>query len=320
MGHGEKMKILITGGLGYVGGRLASFLKEKDSQEIYLTTRRRRNLPPWTKNFDVVECELLNPDSVAQCLNNVQPDTIIHLAAMNQQECNKNPGLAFDVNAKGTLWLLDCAIQTAVKRFIYFSTFQVYGKLNGEIMEETLCQPNNFYSMTKRAGEDIVRFYNSQHQIQTLILRLANAYGYPVDKDVNVWHLVFNSFCRKSVEQGKIIIESNQYRDFIAMEDAVRAVYHLLFTVPDKWQDGVFNLGGECCLSVSEVAQKVTSAYQKNFGAKVTIEDHSEAGGYKPFRYNIDKLKGTGFRLKSDMEREIVKTIELCRTFQEAGR
>jgi len=81
------MKILITGGLGYVGGRLASFLNEKGDHEVFLSTRNRnKNLPDWVQESNVLQMDLADKKSIKSCVRQVQPDTIIHLGVINQQE------------------------------------------------------------------------------------------------------------------------------------------------------------------------------------------------------------------------------------------
>lgn len=317
MGFGKTMSILITGGLGYIGGRLATFLREQTNEKIYLTTTRtEKQLPAWAAKFTVSPMNLQDADSIGHCLQQAQPDTIIHLGAMNQTQCQENFELAVNVNVKGTWRLLDTAVAKGLKRFVYLSTFQVYGKLSGDITEQTLPCPCNLYSLTKRAAEDVVNYYRRSYNLQTLILRLSNAYGYPMDRDVNVWPLAFNAFCRQVMVSGKLTVRSNPYRDFVPMQDAVRAVHHFLYVLPrERWADGLFNLGGNCCLSISEVAQKVAAVYQRKYGkGPVSIEYPAAGQGPKEeaFSFNADKLKHTGFRWTGNMDEEIAKTLALC--------
>lgn len=311
------MNILITGGLGYIGGRLATFLGEQTDKKIYLTTTRDvKHLPAWAQKFDVLSMNLRDADSMERCLKQSKPHTIIHLGAMNQTQCQENPELALDVNVKGTWRLLDTAVASGVKRFVCLSTFHVYGKFSGEITEQTLPSPYNLYSLSKRAAEDVVGYYKHSYNLQTLILRLSNAYGYPMDGNVNVWSLAFNAFCRQVMTTGKLAVQSNPYRDFIAIEDVVRAVHHFLDVVPaQRWSDGLFNLGGNCCLSIVEVAQKVAAVYQKKYGKEPVPVQYPAAGRGpqdRPFHYNVDKLKHTGFRWTGDIEEEVAGTLALC--------
>ncbi|MBN1870861.1 MAG: NAD(P)-dependent oxidoreductase [Candidatus Omnitrophica bacterium] len=311
------MNILITGGLGYIGGRLAAYIKETTKNKVVLSTRNKeKKLPAWAADFRVLRMDVLDRNSIEQCLNESQPDVVIHLGASNINECNENSQMAIDVNVKGTYRLLEAAHQVGVKRFVYLSTFHVYGDLKGRITEKTIPKPASMYAVTKRCGEDFVSCFRLRHHMQTLILRLSNVYGCPMDKDVNVWPLAFNSFCRQCVENGKILIKSNQYRDFIAMSDVVRAVCYLLFDVPDQWQEGVFNLGGDQSMSVLKAARQVASIYGEYSGKRlVPVERPLEDPGQmmmNPFRYSIDKLKHAGFQVEGKMKEEVIKTIMMC--------
>ena len=315
--------ILITGGLGYVGGRIANYLKEKEPHtHIFLTTRNmNRKLPKWTEKFTILEMDILDESSISNCLRDKDIDIIIHLAALNEIGSMKDPKLALEVNTKGTYRLLDLACNAGIKNLIYFSTFHVYGDvLESVITEEAPTKPFHPYAITHRAAEDFVNYFKHYYGIKTLIFRLSNGYGYPMHKEVNRWTLVFNDLCKQAVTEGKIILRSSgrQYRDFISLHDVARAIHHFVFNVPDDWGDGLYNLGGNCSMSILEVAQKITGVYKSKYKKEIKIEtkqDNDSSIISKPVKYDIEKLMGTGFTLKGDMIYEIEKTMELCKEF-----
>jgi UDP-glucose 4-epimerase len=318
--------ILITGGLGYIGGRVANYLMEKgENDNIWITTRNKaRKLPSWTEKFRVLELDLLDRDSLEKCFENIDVDIIIHLAALNEIESMKSPDLALAVNTMGTYNLLSWAIDKKVKGFIYFSTFHVYGETpDSTITEKTLTQPFHPYAITHLAAEDFIRFFQHYHGLSTLIFRLSNAYGCPMHKEVNRWTLVFNDLCKQAVVKRKITLRSSgkQYRDFISLPDVARAVYHFISLGPDNWGDGLYNLGGNCNMSIFEAAQKVVEIYSDKYDEEpISIEVGAEdntSRWMRPFTYSIDKLKGTGFQLESSMEAEIAGTMEVCEEFMD---
>ena len=318
------MNVLITGGLGYIGGRIASYLKEKvPDSRIFLTTRdKNRELPAWTEKFTVLQMDLLNEDSIADCLKDKDIDVIIHLAALNEIDSMKEPGLALEVNSQGTYKLLSIANEKKINRFVYFSTFHVYGETSSSVItEETSTRPFHPYATTHRAAEDLVSFFNHYHKMKTLIFRLSNGYGYPMDKDINRWTLVFNDLCRQAVSSGRIVLKSSgkQHRDFISLHDVARAVYHFLYTVPDKWGDGLYNLGGNCSMSILDVAEKISDVYRTKYKKKImeikTGQDDSGSTTPKPVEYSVEKIAKTGFTLKGDMISEIEMTMDVCEGF-----
>ena len=317
------MNILITGGLGYVGGRVANYLKEKEPHaHILLTTRsRNRKLPQWTEKFTILEMDILDESSIFNCLMDKGIDIIIHLAALNETDSMKDPTLALEVNTKGTYTLLDLAYKTGIKNFIYFSTFHVYGDaLESVITEKTPTRPFHPYAITHRAAEDFVNYFKHYCGMKTLIFRLSNGYGYPMHKEVNRWTLVFNDLSKQAVTGGKILLKSSgkQYRDFISLHDVARAVHHFIFVATDRWGDGLYNLGGNCSISILEVAQKVAEVYRLKYKKEIKLkakQDDTNLIISKSVKYDIKKLVGTGFNLKGDMIYEIERTMELCKEF-----
>lgn len=316
--------ILITGGLGYIGGRVACYIKDKEpSSNIFLTTRNKKtNLPSWTEKFTILQMNVMDVASIVDCLKDRNIDVIIHLAALNEIESAKDPELALEINTKGTYRLLNLANIYNVNRFIYFSTFHVYGNISDTVVtEETLPKPFHPYAITHRAAEDFVNYFKHYYGMKTSIFRMSNGYGYPMDINVDRWTLVFNDICRQAVTNGKILLNSSgkQYRDFISLHDVANAVYHFVFVIPDKWGNGIYNLGGSCTMSILDVAQKISDIYRARYKKDIkeirTASNNSSSTISKPVKYSIDKIAETGLRLQKNMVSEIEKTMELCEKF-----
>ena len=316
--------ILITGGLGYIGGRLATYIKKREhGSNIFLTTRIKDvKLPLWTEEFMILQMDVMNPASIIDCLKNRNIDVIIHLAALNEIESNNTPELAIDVNTKGVNNLLIAASTYKVNKFIFLSTFHVYGNTSGTVItEKTLTKPVHPYAITHLAAEYFVNCFNHHRDMQTLIFRMSNGYGYPMDINIDRWALVFNDICRQVVTSGKIVLKSSgkQCRDFISLHDVARAVYHFVFIVPDKWGDGIFNLGGNCVMSILDVSQKISDIYNAKYNKDIeeikTVPDNGSSTTSKPIKYSIEKLLGTGFSLQGNMISEIERTMDLCEEF-----
>jgi len=316
------MNVLITGGTGYLGGRIADHLKTAlGGAGIYLTAMETSGpLPAWTESFEVLQMNVLAEPSMTACFEACDFDAVIHLAAVNEIDSMNDPELAIEVNTQGTFDLLRIASEKGVKRFIYFSTFHVYGNTTpGPITEDSPARPYHPYAITHRAAEDFVRYFGRYHGTRTLILRLSNGYGYPMDTAVERWTLVFNDLCRQAVTTGKIVLASSgrQHRDFIALSDVARAVAHFL-DAEDKWGDGLYNLGGDCSMSILQVAERVAGVYAETLSRPrpviQTARDNDPQATCEPVRYDISKLLKTGFALRGDMDAEIRGTLELCLT------
>ena len=313
-------KILITGGLGYLGGRVADFLKKK-YPEMTITlgaSRKISEIPDWAKPFQIVSLDVCDQTSINKAVSN-DIYAIIHLASLNEHDSLNDIKFAWKTNTMGTQSLLSTASQKEVPKFVYFSTFHVYGERKKTITEESPTYPHHPYAATHRAAEDMVRYYQHYENMATLTLRLSNGFGYPMDPAINRWTLVFNDLCRQVVTAGKMVLKSSgkQHRDFISLHDVGAAVDHFLFQVPGKWDNGLFNLGGDCSLSILAAANKVASIFEKKYGisAPIEIQGTDNDINEKPIRFKIDKLKKTGFRLTGNMDREIEQTLLLCESF-----
>lgn len=315
----ENRKILITGGLGYLGGRIAHYLRSTYPDMTLLLGTRGARRPDWTVGCTLVPMALeraVEPDSL------VGVDAIIHLAASNELESERDPMAGFNVTTLGTYRLLEAASMAGVGRFLYFSTLRVYGNWDqGEITEDTPTAPFHPYAFTHRAAEDVVRYFGHYKKMNTLVLRLSNACGFPMNRDVNRWNIVCNDLCKQAVTTGRIVLHSSgrQHRDFICIEDIARAVGHLLGQPALVWKNEVYNLGGECSLSILEMAQRISTVYHHRYGKPLqgiqTAPPPADPEMERPVRVSIEKLKATGFVLQPDMEREIVGTLEVCEGF-----
>jgi UDP-glucose 4-epimerase len=169
--------------------------------------------------------------------------------------------------------------------------------------------------MTHLAAEEMVKLFRDKG-MGTLIFRLSNSYGYPMDKNVNRWTLVVNDLCRQLVNFGRISLKTSgkQHRDFISLHDVSRAVHHFIFSVPDAWNNDVYNLGGECTMSILNMAETIARIYAQESGKEpggISLAEGNN-GDIGDIKYNIDKLKNTGFHLEGNMSYEIKKTLKLC--------
>ena len=308
-------RILISGGFGYLGGRLAQFLASYPNYEILLGTRRQLSPPPWLPNASVVHTPWDSITGLEKTCSDV--DMVVHLAGMNAQDCAADSAMALEVNAVATARLVEAAIRQKVKRFIYISTIHAYGNpLTGAISEETATAPVHPYAFSHRAGEDVVRASHDSDEIEGIVIRLSNAYGAPASKNVNCWMLLVNDLCRQAATSGKLMLHSSglQRRDFISIHDVVRGIKHFMELPSDKCKSSFFNLGGEASYRVIDFAELVVLRCEAVLGFKPAIERPEPKPGEDSLALNfqIDKLKETGFCLSGDVENEIDVTLKFC--------
>ena len=316
-------KILITGGLGYVGGRLSCYLRSLGASLRLATRRAQDEYPAWCRDVEVVQADLQAGADLSRLCAGM--DCIIHLAAMHQNDCAADPVQAVTVNGEATVKLLRAAQKAGVERVIYFSTIHVYGApLSGTITEATLPRPNHPYAITHRLAEDFVLAAHDRQELAGLVLRLSNAVGAPVDPGIKQWGLIVNNLCRQAVQDGKLVLNSSglQHRDFITFIDVERIVAHFLDLPIEKWTDGIFNVGGENSITIFAMAEMIAAQARKTLGIEVPIQRPQPAPGkeWPAIDYRIDKLKAAGFAMQGRLQDEIDATLEMCgATFEKPG-
>jgi len=304
--------ILITGGLGYLGGRIAAHLATA-GHCVTATSRWRQPSPVWLPQMRVLAPAWDSPKELAEACAGI--DCVVHLAAMNEIYSALDPVGALRVNGLASLVLQKAAQDAGVRRFVYFSTAHVYGApLAGRICEVTLPRPRHPYAITHRVAEDFVLAAQAARQLEGVVIRLSNGFGVPMTAGVDRWTLLVNDLCRQAVTSGELRLQSagTQLRDFITLDDVGRAVQHLLELDSLSLGDGLFNLGDRT-LSVFEMAQKVASRAATLLGREVPIFRLSDNGELPLYlSYECAKLKATGFALRSAMDDEIDSTLALC--------
>lgn len=309
-------RLLITGGLGYIGGRLVEHLGQAGGFELRLSTRRPPEAgPAWADGFEVVRANPLEAADLDRLCHGVA--TVIHLAGANELLSADDPSAALRDTALSTLMLLEAAERQGVGRFLYFSTAHVYGApLVGRIDESSLPRPLHPYAITHRTAEDFVLAAAARRTLAGLVLRVSNGIGAPADPAIDRWTLVGNDFCRQAVGERRLVLRSSglQRRDFIGLGEIARAVEHFLRR-PEAWSDGLFNLGSGRSRSVLEIAELVAARSRAVLGHATPIERPQAAPGEAApdLDFRIDKLKRSGFAPSPDLEAEIDRTLGLCR-------
>jgi len=310
--------ILLTGGLGYVGGRVAEWLSQDPDAELFVTTRNpaAAEIPGWIATDHCLRLDVLDDkDAVAACMGR---DVVIHFAALNEIDSLKDPERALLVNGLGTRKLVRAAEAAGVKRFIYFSTAHVYrSPLEGTITEKTLPRPVHPYAITHRTAEDFVLATTKPGKFRGIVIRLSNSIGAPINAKVDRWSLISNDLCRQVATTGEIRLKTpgTQERDFIALPDVARAVSHMIRLPEERIGDGIFNLGGERSLSILQLATLIQERCSITLGFRPPVIRPEPVAGERivPLHYSIEKLKSTGFCPKEGLEQEIDRTLVFCR-------
>ena len=314
--------VLITGGLGYVGGRIAQALQHSGQFRLRLATRSAAPPPlAWLPDAETVTLDVTSEADLDKACKGVS--SIIHLAALNEHECLADPQRALTVNGLGTLKLLQAAQRAGVGRFVYFSTAHVYGApLTVRIDETSVPRPIHPYAITHRTAEDFVLAAQAMGTLTGVVLRMSNGFGAPAHAGVNRWTLIVNDLCRQAATTGKLTMRSAglDQRNFIALADVGRASLHVLNLANESIGDGLYNLGGRTSLRVIDLAKLIAQRCEVILGHRPPIVHPVATGEVPPtLDYRSDRLSATGFDVSASMNDEIDATLRLCQaSFGEA--
>jgi UDP-glucose 4-epimerase len=318
------MNLLITGGYGYLGSHCVDFFSRKGHNITILTRRIPPEMKQWGEKFNNFYADISQPDQLTGSCDNV--DVVIHFAAINEIICAKNTKESILINGLGTKNLLDEAISKNVKKFVYISTFHVYGATKSSfISEETCPYPIHNYGISHYLAELFCNQMMSTSNIQTIILRLSNGYGAPLFPSIDRWSLVMNAFCKEAVENKKITLKTKgiQKRDFVSIIDIIQAISLVIQKPMNPSENNIFNVGGDNALSIVEMAQIVANEYQGIYGKKIYVEfapNLIEITHNIDFSFSIEKIKKLGFIPNGSIKEEIKKTLQLCMSISEINQ
>lgn len=311
-----RRKVLITGGMGYVGGRVAVALARRKDVDLYLGSREGSGgNPTWLPSGHHVAMKWDSLDNLASACDGVE--TVVHLAAMNEVDCAQRPAAALEVNGVNSVRLLEAAKARGVARFIYLSTAHVYGApLVGRIDENTVPRPRQAYATSHRAAEDAVLATHDDGRLIGLVLRLSNAFGVPTHANVNRWTLLVNDLCRQAVKNHSLVLRSAglQRRDFVTLHDVGRALSHALDLSKEQVGVGIFNVGGSWAPRIIDMVEIIRERCTVVLGytPEIVRPDPTAAEIECVLDYRIDKLLATGFVLKGNPVDEIDATLRMC--------
>lgn len=227
------MKIMITGGMGFVGSHLTEELLKHKHKIIIVSksTSKKKNILNFQKKIQIEIFDILNFKKLEKCIDKNKPDVIIHLAGITSHSKSfENPILDIDSNAKSTLFILEKIRRSKLPcRFILGSTFIVIGKPQKlPVNELTPCNPTTLYGANRLASEHYCKIYNSVYGIDTVIFRITNSFGpreqiIPNKNAINF--LIHEAYNGRNIT---IFNDGNFYRDLIYIDDVVSGIYTIM--------------------------------------------------------------------------------------------
>jgi len=236
------MRVLITGGAGFIGSNLARYLLEKGQQvSIFdnFSTGKIENLKEIRDQVTLIEGDLRHYDTLRDAVSQVE--AISHQAALGSVPRSvKDPRTTHDVNVNGTLNVLEAMRETGVKRVVFAASSSAYGRHQTLPKHEGLpAAPISPYAASKVTGELYLQAYSATYGIEAVCLRYFNVFG-PRQDPLGDYAAVIPRFVRALMRSERPVIygDGEQSRDFCYVENTCEANW-LALTAPGEKCDGL---------------------------------------------------------------------------------
>ena len=269
------MKILVTGGAGFIGSNIALKLLNESHRVLILD-----NLSSGFKDNIDTRSTFINGDvRDTACIKAAMQDCglVFHLAAsVGNKRSIDNPVDDSMINVIGTLNILEAARYRGIKKIVFSSSAGIFGELKTlPISEEHPQEPDSPYGTSKLAAEKMCLTYNKLYNMKNVCLRYFNVYG--VNQRYDAYGNVIPIFALRVLRGENIIIfgDGKQTRDFVNVKDVVEANYNAGFT---DGASGVYNIGSGTSITINALAEDIQRAAGKRVG---TVYDPPRKGDVK---------------------------------------
>lgn len=292
------MKVLVTGGCGYVGTRLVPLLLDRGLEVKVIDTQWFGNFLAPSDRLQIEKKHVRNMNS--DDLRDVQ--AVIHLANIaNDPSVELNPNLSWEINTLDAIHLLELCKNSNIKDFLYASSGSVYGvKGEAKVTEDLPLVPISLYNKTKMIAERLVKSYESH--FRCISIRPATVCGFSPRMRFDV---LINMFVWQAFRYGEInVLGGNQIRPNIHIEDLCSVYLHFLQN--PNLPSGQYNAGFEN-ISVLEAADTVSQLIPSQI--KV-----SESNDPRSYRLDSTKLLSTGFAPMKNVKTAIQELNEKLET------
>jgi UDP-glucuronate 4-epimerase len=278
------MRVLVTGGAGFIGSHLVEKLLAcghqvvilDDFNDFYDPQIKHANIAGFATNVAVYHVDLRDSDSVRNLFRREKIDAIAHLAARaGVRPSIQQPRLYYDTNVAGTLHLLEAARVTGVERFVFASSSSVYGasKTIPFSEDEHLTQTLSPYAATKVAGEFLCSTYSYLYNLRVVALRYFTVYGPRQRPDLAIHQFTRRIYAGQPIDQFG---DGTTRRDYTYIEDVIHGTMAALQYEGPLFD--IFNLGESDTIQLKELVVAIENV----LGKKAKINRLPEQPGDMP--------------------------------------
>jgi UDP-glucuronate 4-epimerase len=314
----DRMRLLITGGAGFIGSHLADRRLARgdrvvvldDFNDFYDPAAKRRNTAPHAGNPDyrLVEGDIRDRDLLARLFDEERFDAVLHLAARaGVRPSLSQPILYEEVNVVGTLALLEAAVASGKPRFLFASSSSVYG-INSKLPfseDDPIDRPISPYAATKRGAELHVFAFHRVHGLDAVCLRFFTVYGPRQRPEMAIARFI------RCLEEGRPVPffgDGGSRRDYTYIDDIADGVEAALM-LPASFE--IINLGGAHPVTLSDLV----AAVEKATGRTAVLDRRPDQPGDVPATYaDVTKAERLlGFKARVSLEEGLRRSVEWYR-------
>lgn len=301
------MRILVTGGAGFIGSHIVAHFQDRADVRVLdnLRTGRLTNLEGLKHEF--IQGSITDRPLVSEALQGV--DYVFHLAALvSVPESMEAPLECVEINTSGMLIVLQEAARAGVTKLCFSSSAAIYGDDPTVPKVETMTPaPKSPYAVTKLDGEYYCKLFQAEGLLQTASLRYFNVFG-PRQDPASQYAAAVPIFIHHALKNEPITIfgDGEQTRDFVYVEDVVAANARLALA---HEATGVYNVARGGRLTINQLAERILEIT----GSRSPLR-HAEKrpGDVRHSQADISRLTATGFAPGVDLDAGLEKTIAAC--------
>jgi dTDP-glucose 4,6-dehydratase len=311
------MKILVTGGAGFIGSALIRLLLAETDLSVvnldkltYAGNLENLEAVQGNSRYRFVRGDICEEAVVSSLLEEEAPDALVHLAAESHVDRSiLSPRPVIETNLRGTFTLLEAARRSGIRRFVHVSTDEVYGSLEAplEAGEEFPLNPSSPYSASKAGSDLLARSYFITYKLPVVITRASNNYGPYQFPEKLIPLMIANALETRPLP---VYGDGMQLRDWLYVDDHCRGILAVL----EKGREGqTYNIGGARSLPNLEVVRKILSLT----GRPETLIQHvtDRPGHDRRYALSSEKLiRETGWAPQMDFDTGLARTIDWYRS------
>lgn len=254
------MRIIVLGGLGFIGSHLCSHLKSR-GHDVLAYDANIANAPQWLKdlrhryaNVTTTYGDILDTEKLTDTFRTFGADAVINLAAKpGVEEAEKYQQEYHKINVIGVDSLLEACRNANIRRIVHSSSSSVYGEYAGMISELHQLAPKGFYGKTKAIGEDRIHLAYQRWKLNVRILRPFTVFGPYGRTDMAPW-----KFAKQIIKGETLKLHENSFRDFTSVHDVSRV---FALAAEGTWEGcETYNIGSEKSHGASELAQLISES------------------------------------------------------------